>query len=138
MSQASRPRLDPGSIGVVEFVNKYRLRAAAAGTDLLGHYGPPFIYAADQVLEQAVTAVGSLDDDKLAQPIRKSKCSTVVGDVAFGADGEWAEPQIIMTQFQKVKGNDLAQFDTPGVQVILYPPKFKSGTLQYPYPPEAK
>jgi hypothetical protein len=39
-----------------------------------------------------------------------------------------------MTQFQKVNGKELGQFDQPGTQVILYPEKFKSGNLITPYP----
>jgi branched-chain amino acid transport system substrate-binding protein len=93
------------------------------------------IFSGMQVIEQAVTAVGSVDNDKLADHMHKAKFSTVLGDIQFGADGEWTQGRILMTQFQKVKGNGLEQFDKPGTQVILYPPEFKSGDLQYPFPP---
>ena len=53
--------------------------------------------------------------------------------VQRGADGEWAEPRILTIQFQGVKGNDLVQFERPGVQVILDPPAYKTGALKYPY-----
>jgi branched-chain amino acid transport system substrate-binding protein len=33
-----------------------------------------------------------------------------------------------------VKGNDLEQFKKPGVQVILYPDRYKSGKLLTPFP----
>jgi branched-chain amino acid transport system substrate-binding protein len=121
--------------GTEEFIAKYRERAPAAQVDPLGHYVAPMIFSGMQVIEQAVTAVGSVDNDKLADHMHKAKFSTVLGDIQFGADGEWTQGRILMTQFQKVKGNGLEQFDKPGTQVILYPPEFKSGDLQYPFPP---
>ena len=70
----------------------------------------------------------------LADYLRKNPFKTVMGDIRFGARGEWAEPRILMTQFQKVNGKELGQFDQPGTQVILYPEKFKSGQLVTPFP----
>jgi branched-chain amino acid transport system substrate-binding protein len=61
--------------------------------------------------------------------MRQKRFSTIVGEISFNTRGEWTQPQILMTQFQHVNGNDLAQFDRTGTQVILYPPKFKSGDL---------
>jgi branched-chain amino acid transport system substrate-binding protein len=120
--------------GIGELIAKYRKRAVAEKVDLLGDYMPPFIHAAMQVLEQAVSAVASLDEAKLADHLHKAKFSTIVGDVQFGADGEWAEGRILTTQFQNVKGNGLEQFDKPGTQVVLYPKQFKSGELQPGFP----
>src|SRR5580704_4229991 len=121
--------------GIDQFIAEYRKRAAGAGVDQLGFYVPPFTYAALQVLEQAISGAGSLDDEKLAAYLHQNRFSTIVGEIAFDKRGEWTQPQILMTQFQHVKGNDLAQFDQPGTQVILYPPKFKSGDPVYPFPP---
>ena len=120
--------------GVNEFLEKYRARAGAAGTDPLGLYVPPIQYATAQVLEQAIVATGGTDDAKLTDYLHKTTFKTIVGDIKFGANGEWATPRILMTQFQKVKGNDMKQFDTPGTQVILYPESLKSGELKYPFP----
>jgi branched-chain amino acid transport system substrate-binding protein len=124
--------------GIEELIAEYRKRAPAAQVDLLGHYVPPLIYAAMQVLDQAITSVGSTDNGKLADHMHKAKFSTILGDIQFGADGEWTEGRILMTQFRDVKGNGLEQFDQPGRQVILYPPQFKSGDLQVGFPPAAK
>jgi len=86
-----------------------------------------------QVLEQAVTGAGTLDDDKLADYIRTHTFKTVVGDIAYGKDGEWAESRLVWTQFQGIKGNDLAQFRDSATEVILSPAAFKSGDLITPY-----
>ncbi|MDB5805218.1 MAG: branched-chain amino acid transporter substrate binding protein [Betaproteobacteria bacterium] len=120
--------------GVNEFLTKYRARAGAAGTDPLGLYVAPVQYATAQVLEQAITATGGTDDAKLADYLHKTTFKTIFGEIKFGADGEWANSRILMTQFQKVKGNDMKQFDTPGTQVILYPESLKSGELKSPFP----
>jgi branched-chain amino acid transport system substrate-binding protein len=119
--------------GTDEFIKKYQAKAAAAGVDPLGYYVPPFGYATLQVLQQAVTAMGSLDQDKLADYIHKATFKTVVGDIKFGPDGEWAKPRIITIQYQNIQGHGMQQFTEPGHQVILYPPEFRSGKLEYPY-----
>jgi branched-chain amino acid transport system substrate-binding protein len=124
--------------GVEAFVKEYQARAKAAGTDPLGYYVPPLVYATFQVLEQAVEGTGSLDHDKLAQYMHATTFKTIMGDIKFGPDGEWAEPRILTIQYQDVRGHDLAQFEKPGVQVILDPPAYQTGTLKYPYPIAAK
>jgi len=85
-----------------------------------------------------VTGVGSLDQEKLAQYMHATTFKTIMGDIKFGADGEWAEPRILTIQYQGVKGGDLEQFSKPGVQVILDPPAYKTGTLKYPYSAASK
>jgi branched-chain amino acid transport system substrate-binding protein len=119
--------------GIDEFLEKYRLRAAQAGVDSLGYYVPPFTYATLDILAQAVTAVGNVDPDKLADYIHNTTFKTLVGDVTFGPDGEWAAPRILTIQYRDIKGSDLKQFTEPGHQVILYPPEFRTGTLAYPF-----
>jgi branched-chain amino acid transport system substrate-binding protein len=89
-------------------------------------------YAQLQVLEQAVTATKSLDDDKLADYIRQSTFKTVVGDVMFGAQGEWAESRVLQVQFQHIKGN-VGQFRDLSSQVVITPAQYKSGEMIYPY-----
>jgi branched-chain amino acid transport system substrate-binding protein len=119
--------------GVDDFIKQYQARAKEAGTDPLGYYVPPQVYAHFQVLEQAVEGAKTLDQDKLAQYLHATTFKTIMGDIKFGPDGEWAEPRILTIQYQGVKGNDLAQFEKAGVQVILDPPALKTGTLKYPY-----
>ena len=49
-----------------QFLAKYQGRAIKEGVDPLGFYLPPYAYAMMQVLEQAIKAVGNLDQAKLA------------------------------------------------------------------------
>lgn len=119
--------------GIEEFLKRYRERAAQAGVDPIGIYIPPFAYSEVQILEQAVKATGSLDDKKLADYIRGSTFKTVVGDIKFGDRGEWAEPRVLYIQYRNIVGNDVEQFKQAGKQVILYPPRFKSGDVRGPF-----
>jgi branched-chain amino acid transport system substrate-binding protein len=119
--------------GIMEFIKLYRSRAGAEGVDPLGVFLPPFAYARMQVLEQAVTGANSLDDDKLADYLRSHTFKTVVGDVTYGKDGEWAEPRLVWTQFRGIKGNDLAQFENPSVEAVLLPKFARSADLIEPF-----
>jgi branched-chain amino acid transport system substrate-binding protein len=119
--------------GIEKLLGLYRDRAKAAGVDPLGIYIPPFAYAEMQILEQAIKAVGSLDDGKLAEYIHKETFKTVVGDISFSPEGEWAKPRILLVQYQNIVGADVEQFKQAGKQVIIYPPELKSGTVKTPF-----
>jgi branched-chain amino acid transport system substrate-binding protein len=119
--------------GVNELMQKYQARAASAGVDSLGYYMAPQAYAQMQVLEQAIEATKSLDDEKLADHIRKTTFKTVLGDVKFGKGGEWAESRVLQVQFQNVKGNSPDQFKDVSTQVVVDPPEYASGKVIYPY-----
>jgi branched-chain amino acid transport system substrate-binding protein len=118
--------------GIKEFLARYKPKAVAAGVDALGYYLPPFSYAGMQILAAAVEATKGLDQSKMADYIHKTTHNTIVGDIRFGADGEWAQSRIFQVQYQKIKGNGLEQFEQPGTQVILFPSAYKSGALEYP------
>ncbi len=119
--------------GVDDFLKKYQPAAVKAGVDPLGFYLPPWAYANMQVLGAAVEGTKSLDQQKLAEYIHATEFSTVVGKVKFGPDGEWKQHQTVAIQFQNIKGSDVEQFRQPGKQVVIWPDKFKSGNLIYPY-----
>jgi len=119
--------------GAMELLKKYQDRAPAAGTDPLGYYMPVWAYADLQVLGDAIAATQNLNDDVLADYIRKTTFKTVVGDVSFGPLGEWAEERTLAAQFQNIKGNGVDQFRDPSTETIVYPPQFKSGEVIYPY-----
>ena len=119
--------------GIEELLKKYQGRASKEGVDALGYYVPPFVYSALQVLGEAVTKTGGLDQDKLAAYIHAHMFSTVVGDIKFGANGEWDKPREFTVQYRNIKGTAVAQFAEPGKSVILYPPAYKSGDIVAPY-----
>jgi branched-chain amino acid transport system substrate-binding protein len=119
--------------GVADLFKRYQARAAAQGTDALGHGYVPFGYAAGQVIAQAVEATKGTDHGKLADYIHDNTFKTVVGDVAFGKDGEWTKSRQLFTQFQDVAPNDLEQFRAGSKQVILWPAEYKTGKIVYPY-----
>jgi branched-chain amino acid transport system substrate-binding protein len=119
--------------GVADFLKKYQAKAAAEGVDPLGYYIGPWGYAQLEVLQHAVTATKSLDDNKLADYIRANTFKTVVGDVKFGKDGEWAQSRVLQVQFRNVKGNDVDQFRDISTQVVVAPTEYESGKVIYPY-----
>jgi branched-chain amino acid transport system substrate-binding protein len=118
--------------GVDELMKKYQARAAAEGVDPLGYYMAPEAYAQLQVLGQAVKATKSLDDQVLADYIRKTTFSTVLGDVKFGRWGEWAQSRVLTVQFRNIKSNDPMQFKGIDTQAVVAPPEYASDTLIYP------
>ena len=120
----------PGSL---ELVKKYQARAGAEGVDPLGYYMPVWAYAYLQVLGDSIAATKTLNDDKLADYIRATTFKTVVGDVKFGKQGEWAVERTMAAQFQNIKGNTIDDFRDLKTEVIVYPPQFKSGEVIYPY-----
>ncbi len=119
--------------GIEDFLKRYQEKAAAVGVDPLGFYLPPFSYAEMQILGEAITKVGSLDQAKIADYIHETTFHTIVGDVKFAENGEWEKSRILFVQYRNIQGNDVGQFRQAGKQVILYPPEFKSGDLVYPY-----
>ena len=120
--------------GVRELLDKYQARAPAVGVDPLGYYLAPWGYAYLQILEQAVAATKSLDDDKLADYMRQTTFKTTIGDVKFGAQGEWAKTRVLQTQFQNIKDHSIDQFrDVSRTQVIIAPDEYKTGDVIYPY-----
>jgi branched-chain amino acid transport system substrate-binding protein len=119
--------------GVAEFMKKYQARAPSEGVDPLGYYIGPWGYAQLEVLGEAISATQSLDDAKLANYLRANTFKTIVGDVKFGKDGEWAQSRVLQVQFQNVKGNDVGQFRDISTQVVVAPAEYESGKVIYPY-----
>jgi len=119
--------------GVADMIVKYQKRAPAEGIDPYGYYMAPQAYAQYQVLEQAVQATKSLNDNTLAAYIRKSTFKTVLGDIRFGKGGEWAQSRVLQVQFRGIKGNDPAQFKGIETQQVVDPAEWSSASLIYPY-----
>jgi branched-chain amino acid transport system substrate-binding protein len=119
--------------GVMDFLKKYQAVAAKEGIDLLGYFLPPFAYSELQVLEQAIDATKTLDNDKLVEYIHGHPFKTIEGDISFGPDGEWTEARPIWVQYHGIKGHDVEQFRGSQTVTILSPAKYKTGDLVYPY-----
>lgn len=129
-SWAARNGITPG---IAELTRKYQAQAPALGIDPLGYTFPPYGYAACEVLAIAVRETNSLDHDKIGAFIREHRFHTVVGDLAFGPDGEWQKADMAFTQYQKVTGHGIDQFRDGSHLPVLWPPEHKTGTIIYPY-----
>ncbi len=114
--------------GITDFLKAYQAKAPEAGVDPLGWYLPPFAYANLEVLAQAVEGTKSLDQNKLADYVRSHSFKTVVGDIAYGKDGEWAKPRVLEVQFRGLKPNDLASIRDTKTEVIVEPAAYRTGT----------
>jgi branched-chain amino acid transport system substrate-binding protein len=117
---------------VTEFLSKYQARPVTVGTDPLGYNMPPWGYADLQVMEAAIRATGSVDDAKLAAFLHTNAVHTIVGDIAFGPEGEWTVSRMLQVQYRDIHDNGLAQFTDMDKQVILTPAQFKTGEIIYP------
>jgi len=119
--------------GTLELLSKYRVLAKAQGLDPIGWAYPPLAYAAGQVLGEAVEGTKSLDQVKIAAYMHTHTFHTVVGDVAFGKDGEWAKSRVFFTQFQHVTGHSVDQFKDTSHEPVVWPDQYKSANVIYPY-----
>ena len=119
--------------GINAFLAKYQAEAPKQKLDPLGYYLPPFAYAYVQLLGNAIEATGSTDQKKVADYIRSNTHSTVVGDVKFGPNGEWARSRTLQVQLQNITGHSKEEFTKAGKMVVLYPKEVKSGNIIYPY-----
>jgi branched-chain amino acid transport system substrate-binding protein len=119
--------------GIIEFLKKYQAKAPDEKIDPLGWYLPPFAYANLQVLGEAIEGAKSLDQTKLADYIRSHSFNTIVGEIAYGKDGEWSKPRVLEVQFQDIQGTDLEQFRDTRTEAILEPAEFRTGEIVEPY-----
>jgi branched-chain amino acid transport system substrate-binding protein len=119
--------------GTKAFFETYSKRAAESKVDPLGYYLAPFGFASGQLIEQAIKATGSLDQKAIAKYLHDSEIKTIVGPIAFSADGERKETATLQAQFRGVVDKNIEQFRSPGKQVILFPERFKSGDLVSPF-----
>jgi branched-chain amino acid transport system substrate-binding protein len=119
--------------GLDDLMKRYQAKAPELKTDPIGFAFVPFGYTNGQILDQAISATKSLDHEVLAKYIHANTFKTVVGDISFGRDGEWAKPRMVLTQFQNVEPNNVAQFKSGEMQPILWPPEYKTGEMIYPY-----
>jgi branched-chain amino acid transport system substrate-binding protein len=119
--------------GTKQYFETYAKRAVEAKVDPLGYYISPYGYAMGQLLEQAVNATKSLDQKAIAKYLHEHEFKTIVGPIAFDADGEWKETATLQAQFRNVADKNIEQFRQPGKQVILFPQRLKTGELVTPF-----
>jgi branched-chain amino acid transport system substrate-binding protein len=94
---------------------------------------PPLAYAQMQVVAQAVEGTGSFDDTLLSTFTSEAVFNTVMGEVEFGKNGEWAHPRVLQVQFQGITGHEVDQFKNGSRQVVVSPSTLASGELIFPY-----
>jgi len=119
--------------GLQPVLDEYGKRASGQKLDPFGYGFVPFGYSAGQILAEAVTQTKSLDHEKIAQYIRSHKFNTIAGEIAFGPDGEWAQPRMVFTQFRNVEPNNIEQFKDTERQVVVWPENHATGKFIYPY-----
>ncbi len=124
--------------GTKAYFDTYAKRAVEAKVDPLGFYISPYGFAMGQLLEQAVNGTKSLDQKQIAKYLHEHEFKTIVGPIAFDADGEWKVGGTLMAQFRNVADKNIDQFRQPGKQVILAPDRLKSGELATPFEAQRK
>ena len=90
-----------------------------------------------QVVEQAVKGAGGTDDAKLADFMRKSTFKTVVGDIKLqrgGRMGDRAGAWPCSSRASRATASTSSR--DPKTEVILWPDKYKTGNIIYPYDPK--
>jgi len=117
-----------------DFLKVYQSKAGAEGVDPLGYYLGTWGYAYLEVLGEAVKATKSIDDAKLADWLSKNTVKTILGDVKFGKNGEWAKSGMMQVQYHSIKGNAVDQFKGMDTQTVVAGPQgMKTGNVIYPY-----
>jgi len=86
------------------------------------------------VLGAAVQGANTLNDDKLAEYIKKTTFKTIHGNIKFADNGEWAEGRMLQVQYHGIKqGDGLDVYRGMSYQTVLTPDDLKNGDLIYPY-----
>ena len=119
--------------GVLEFLKVYQSKAGAEGVDPLGYYLGTWGYAYMEVLGAAIAGTKSIDDTKIAQWLHANSVKTIMGDIKFGKDGEWATSRMLQVQYHDIKSGALDQFRGMDTQTVLTPADLKTGNVIYPY-----
>jgi branched-chain amino acid transport system substrate-binding protein len=116
--------------GILAFLKTYQAKAGEAGVDPVGWYIAPFAYANLQVLADAIEGTKSLDQDKLADYIRTHTFNTIVGDIAYGKDGEWSKSRVLEVQFQGLKTGSIDELKDVNHEAILEPSEYRTGKVE--------
>ena len=114
-----------------EFFKKYQARAGAEGVDPLGYYLGGWGYAYINMLGEGITATKSVDDDKIAEWLRKTEHKTIMGDWSYGAKGEWTKSGMMQVQYHDIKEGET--WRAMNYQTVLTPADLATGKVIYPY-----
>jgi branched-chain amino acid transport system substrate-binding protein len=118
----------------VDFFKKYQDRAKAEGVDPLGYYLGGWGYAYLSVLGDAIAGSKSINDDKIAEYIRKTHFKTIMGEWSYGKNGEWTKSGVMQVQYHGIKeGAGLDTWKGMSYQTVLTPADLKTGNVIYPY-----
>ena len=109
---------NPGNADMIKaYIAKYGGTADAVSSDVAE------AYAVGQVVQQAVTKIGSLDNKKLIQELHSGDTfQSVQGDVKFDATGQNTAAQAYLFQWQK------------GSLIPVYPSSAAKATPVFPKP----
>jgi branched-chain amino acid transport system substrate-binding protein len=116
------------------FFKTYQEQAKGAGVDPLGYYLGGWGYAYVSMLGDAITATKSIDDEKIADWLRKANIKTIMGDWKYGPGGEWTKSGMMQVQYHGIKeGAGLETWKGMSYQTVLTPPDLATGKVIYPY-----
>ena len=116
------------------FFKTYQDRAKAEGVDPLGYYLGGWGYAYLSVLGDAVNGAKSINDDKIADYLRKNTFKTIMGSWSYGANGEWTKSGMMQVQYHGIKeGAGLETWKGMDYQTVLTPAALSTGKVVYPY-----
>ena len=73
------------------------------------------------MLGDAITATKSVDDDKLADYLRKTTHKTIMGDWSYGPKGEWTKSGMMQVQYHDIKEGETSRSGM-NYQTVLTPP----------------
>jgi branched-chain amino acid transport system substrate-binding protein len=118
----------------VAFFKKYQELAPAAKVDPIGYYLGGWGYAYINMLGEAIAATKSVDDDKIADWLRKTPHKTIMGNWSYGPGGEWTKSGMMQVQYHDIKeGAGLDTWKGMSYQTVLTPSDLATGKVIYPY-----
>lgn len=135
-------KLAEGVLGRSEFwpVEGYKDDVFGTGVQfadaITAKYNHPWTYhqaaaaAAGEILQKAIEAAGSLDNEKVREALLSMDIMTFFGPVKFGS----ANFKGATMNNVNVKGGPLSVQMQKGKLQVVYPEEFKTATLEYPKP----
>ncbi len=117
-----------------DFFKKYQAQAPAAKVDPLGYYLGGWGYAYINMLGEAIAATKSVNDDKIAEWLRKTPHKTIMGNWSYGPGGEWTKSGMMQVQYHDIKeGAGLETWKGMSYQTVLTPADVSTGKVIYPF-----